>query len=331
MKKILIDPGDFYTKTHVYEVTGRGPESYGQYFFPSISARTQSNESQALRYEQEGSFYSVGYDCHEAGFDSLHGKAGDFGSDCLNGLLILKKIIFDYSANNEEIELGILIETPYKQKIWGEIVEHLNQSVLTVSAIRGFDQARIQKTVKLQTALLTAGDSLLNFLRTINSEFESALVVDIGYHTTKIYIANSIEGIASFQLLDIGIWNYYKIVFGRLLENKIKPDYFWVIKQIEAGLSQLEFESGDLVDISQITDQTRWDLNKNLTGFISDFLVSYFTNVTQWVEMMVVTGGGASFMGELLVESLREGGLDMEDIYIEKFSLYARVNHLISN
>ena len=118
LKKIIIDPGDFYTKVYVLIPAGergssnRSYEFYGRSFFPTLVSAAGATGDKGIYYEDDNSFYSVGYDCSGLTLDQTIKELNVCGVNTFNEYLILKKVIFDYADNNDEIEIDVVIDIP---------------------------------------------------------------------------------------------------------------------------------------------------------------------------------------------------------------------------
>jgi hypothetical protein len=242
----------------------------------------------------------------------------------------LKKIIFDYADNTDDLEINVVVDSHQRAQVFEEIGEALRDKKLEISAFRGYDKRRIRKEVTVRLNLLSSGDAVLGFLEKNRMDFTTALVVDIGYNKTKLYVVDCEKGVELFQTGDCGVSFYYEKIVHLFAEKNIDDNHFlWLVKQIELGCEEVEVRKeskgegmGPVYDISLVMENVRWDLNKEFTRFTTDTLTSYYTNRVEWPAMLMVTGGGASLNGDLLRLSLEEGGYCFNDVYIEKQPIY---------
>ena len=328
MKRVFVDPGNFYTKVSVFERTIDGVyEFFGRTFFPSIIAKVQDISGGSRTYEHEGDLYKVGYDCSRLQVDALtHGAY-----DLLTAMVIVKRIIFDFADPHGEIELCLVLDTPDKIEIYQELARQLAKGPLEVKAYRGFDKRPLSCLQRVSPNLVSVGDGVHEYLSGLKSGFASGMVVDIGHHTSKIYLVTEDEGVELFQIIDFGCSSYYQSIMSQLDERGIHDvNYFWLVKQIELGCQQIELKQGQAdVDVSLIIDNVKWDLNKDFLVKVSGILSGYYENRVQWAQTLVITGGGSVLSGELLVHSLLAGGFHFQEIYVEKSPLYALLDAIV--
>jgi hypothetical protein len=341
VKIILVDVGNFYTKAYVLRQV---PEEdggdradppyqfYGRGFFPTLVNRAGDVDKGRMYYEHEGDLYEAGYDCSNSlRFEQiLHAFDGEaFGSG--KAFLILKKILFDYADNKEDLELDVVVDSYQRAQVFEEIREALCDKKVEISAIRGYDKRRIRKEVTVRLNLLSSGDAVAGFLEKNRRDFTTALVVDIGYNKTKLYVVDYEKGVELFQTGNCGVSYYYEKILHLFAEENIADNHFlWLVKQIELGCEEVEVRrgskeggTGPVYDISLVMENVRWDLNKEFKRVTTDMLTSYYTNRVEWPALLAVTGGGASLNGEILRLSLEEGGYCFNEVYIEKQPIYA--------
>ena len=345
MKKILVDVGSFYTKVCVMHPAPekRGPEYdeedrkdspwqfYGRSFFPSLVSRVNDIDKERLYYEHEGKLYAVGYDCSRSlRLPQIISAFDGEGIDAGKAFLILLKIIYDYADNRDDLEIQIIVDSYRKAQVFEEIGVKLRDRRSKISAWRGYDNRRLSKEVTIHLDLLSAGDAVAGFLEKNTRDFTTALVVDVGYNKTKLYVVDGEKGVELFRTVDCGVSFYYEKILHLFAEKNITDNHFlWLVKQIELGCESIEVRhenkgelAGNIYDISLVMENVRWDLNKEFTRFTTDMLTSYYTNRVKWPAMMVVTGGGSALNGDILRLSLEEGGYCFDDVYIEKQPIY---------
>jgi len=350
VKKILVDAGTFYTKVYVlrqaFQNGGEGSadksyEFYGRTFFPTLVGRAGDIDKSRIYYEHDGEWFSIGYDCSSSlELEQIVKAFEDDGVGTGSRRLILKKIIYDFADHKDDLAIDVVVSDPRGIQVFEEIRAQLHDREIEITALRGYDRRRIKKEVKIRFRLLSAGEAITGFLEKIKKDFRTALVVDVGYHRTKIYLVECGKGVALFQIGDFGVSFFYEKIVNLCSEKKITDNHFlWLVKQIEFGYKQVEvggednrgvqklggLMTGDCTreyDISLVLDNVRWDLNKDIKRLTTDILTSYYTNTTTWAEMLVVTGGGASLNGDILCHSLVEDGYRFHDVYIEKQPIY---------
>jgi hypothetical protein len=350
VKAILVDFGNFYTKvvvmSHVPGRDGGNPGEepwhfFGRGFFPTLVSRATDMDQGRMYYEHEGERYAVGYDCTP----SLRGEAitqafGNQGFNTGQALLILKKIIFDYADSQDDLILYLVVDSPLKAQVFEKIGEAWGKKKVAISGFRGYDKRRILKEATIRLRLLSSGDALLGFLEKNRMEFTKALVVDIGYRQTKLYMVDGEKGVELFRIENGGVSFYYEKIVHLFSEEHIEDNHFlWLVKQIEFGCEEVEVRrerAGGMVgrtaalmdpfpkhyDISLVLENVRWDLNKEFKRFTTEILTSYYTNRVEWPDLLVVMGGGAAFNGEILRLSLEESGYGFDGVYIEKQPIY---------
>lgn len=349
MKVILVDFGNFYTKVVVMSPVERNGESrrdescpfFGRGFFPTLVSRADDMDKGRIYYEHEGDWYAAGYDCTRSlRKEEILQAFGDQRFNAGQALLILKKIIFDYADHRDDVIIYGVVDSALKAQVFQEISGALDQKKVAISGFRGYDKRRILKEATIRLRLLSSGDGLLGFLEKKRMEFSKALVVDIGYKQTKLYVVDGEKGVELFRIENGGVSFYYEKIIRLFSEAHIDDNHFlWLVKQIELGCEEVEVRReparGRLgrtaaglnsfpkhYDISLVLENVRWDLNKEFKRFTTDILTSYYTNRVEWPDLLVVTGGGASLNGELLHLSLEESGYRFDEVYIEKQSLY---------
>ena len=340
MKIILIDVGSFYTKVHVMrQITKNGGEDrtcqplqfYGRGFFPTLVSRAGDIDKGRMYYEQGDDLYAVGYDCSSSlRFEQIVNAFDGEGLSAGKALIIMLKIIFDYADNNDDVEINMVVDSYQRAQLFEEIGEALSNKKLEITAFRGYDNRRIKKEVTISLNLLSAGDALTGFLEKNTRDFTTALVVDVGYNKTKLYVVDCEKGVELFRTVDCGVSFYYEKIVHLFAEENIDDNHFlWLVKQIELGCEEVEVRReskremmGNVYDVSVVMENVRWDLNKEFTRFTTDMLNSYYTNRVEWPAMLAVTGGGASLNGDILRLSLEEGGYCFNDVYIEKQPIY---------
>jgi len=350
VKIILVDVGSFYTKVYVMrkspengggDRTDQPYQFYGRGFFPTLISRAGDIDKGRMYYEHGGDLYAVGYDCSSAlRFEQIiHAFDGEgFSTD--KALLILTKIIFDYADNNDDLEINVIVDSHQRAQVFEEIGKALSNGKVEISAYRGYDQRRITKQVTINLNLLSSGDAIVGFLEKNRMDFTTALVVDVGYNKTKLYVVDCEKGVELFQIENCGVSFYYEKIVHLLAEENIDDNHFlWLVKQIELGCEEVEVRresKGAMMgkaaallnafprhyDISLVMENVRWDLNKEFKRFTADMLTSYYANRVEWPAMLVITGGGASLNGDILRLSLEESGYCFKDVYIEKQPIY---------
>jgi hypothetical protein len=340
VKVLQVDVGNFYTKVYVMrrvpengggDRTDRPYQFYGRGFFPTLINRAGDIDKSRMYYEHEGEWYAIGYDCSSS--LRLEQIINAFDSDGLSTdktLLILKKIIFDYADNNDDLEINVVVDGHQRAQVFEEIGEALRNKKVEISAFRGYDKRRIRKEVTISLHLLSSGAAVAGFLAKNKMDFTTALVVDVGYNKTKLYVVDCEKGVELFQIGNCGVSFYYEKIVHLFAEANIDDnDFLWLVKQVELGCEAVEVRrksegemTGTVYDISLVIENVRWDLNKEFKRFTTDMLTSYYTNRVEWPAMLVVTGGGASLNGDILRLSLEEGGYCFNDVYIEKQPMY---------
>lgn len=350
MKKILVDAGNFYTKAYVMHQTpenGRRDQAdqpyqfYGRGFFPTLVSKAGDIDKGRMYYEHEGELYAVGYDCSSfLRLDQISEafEGGEMSSR--KARIILKRIIFDYADINDDLEIDVVVDSYQKAQVFEEIGEALRNKETEITAFRGYDKRRIKKQVTIRLDLLSSGDAVAGFLDKNAMEFKTALVIDVGYRKTKIYVVDYENGVELFQVGDFGVAFYYEKMVNLFAEEKIDDNHFlWLVKQVELGCEEVEVRregkwgttdnasalanrSPRYYDISLVIENVRWDLNKEFNRLTTDILTSYYANRGEWPALLVVTGGGASLNGDILRLSLEEGGYCFNDVYIEKQPIY---------
>lgn len=339
MKILQVDIGNFYTKVcvmHHIAQDGRGDlgaqplHFYGRGFFPTLVKRTGDIDKSRMYYEHAGELYAAGYDCSSLRFDAIVKAFDGEGLDADKALMILKRIIFDYADNADDLEIDVVVDSYEKAQVFEEIGEALGNRKVEISAFRGYDRRRITKEVTVRLNLLPSGDAIAGFLEKKRMDFSTALVVDVGYNKTKLYVVDEENGVELFHVEDCGVSYYYEKIVHQLAEAVIDDHHFlWLVKQIELGCEEVEVR-GEApstpfprhYDVSLIMENVRWDLNKEFTRFTTDALTAYYTNRVEWPSLLVITGGGASLNGDILRLSLEEDGYCFDDVYIEKQPMY---------
>ena len=350
VKTILLDVGNFYSKVHVMrqvpengggERTDQPYQFYGRGFFPTLVSRADDIDKGRMYYEHEGDLYAVGYDCGSSlRLEQIIQAFDGVGLGTGKALLILKKIIFDYADNHDDLEINVVVDSYQGAQVFEEIGEALRHKKVEIAALRGYDKRRIQKEVTISLNLLSSGDAVAGFLEKNKRDFTTALVVDVGYNKTKLYVVDCEKGVELFQMGNCGVSFYYEKIVHLFAEENIEDNHFlWLVKQIELGCEEVEVRresKGEILgkaaalsnpfprhyDISLVMENVRWDLNKEFKRFTTDMLTSYYTNRVEWPAMLVVTGGGASLNGDILRLSLEEDGYRFNDSYIEKQPIY---------
>lgn len=310
--------------------TDQSREFYGRGFFPTLVNRAGDIGKDRMYYEHDGELYSVGYDCSSLRFEEIIEAFDGNGLNAGKALLILKKIIFDYADSADDLEIDVVVDSYEKSQVFEEIAETLHYKKVAISALRGYDKRRIAKEVTIRINQISSGDAIAGFLEKRDMSFTTALVVDIGYNKTKLYVVDYEKGVELFQVENCGVSYYYQKIVNLFAEKTLVDHHFlWLVKQIELGCEEVEVRSGAPAtpfprhfDISLVMENVRWDLNKEFTRFTKDALTSYYTNRVEWPVLLVVTGGGASLNGDILRLSLEEGGYCFDDVYVEKQPIY---------
>jgi hypothetical protein len=312
---------------------------FGRGFFPTLVSRATDMDKGRMYYEHEGERYAVGYDCTQSlRWEKIFQAFGDQEFNPGLALLILKKIIFDYADYQEDLILYVVVDSTLKAQVFEEIGAALSKEKIVVSGFRGYDKRCIRKEVSIHLKLMSSGNAFLGFLEKNRMEFTKALVVDIGYKRTKLYVVDYEKGVELFQFGNGGVSFYYEKILRLFSEEQIDDNHFlWLVKQIELGCEEVEVrrrrDRGKMAaafinpfpkhyDISLVLENVRWDLNKEFQRFATEILTSYYTNRVEWPDLMVVTGGGAALNGEILRLSLAESGYCFDGVYIEKQSIY---------
>ena len=219
---------------------------YGRGFFPTLVSRPGDIDKGRMYYEHEGDLHAAGYDCSsslrvEQILHAFDGEEFDPGK----ALLILKKIIFDYADNKDDLELDVVVDNYQRAQVFEEIMEALCDKKVEISAIRGYDKRRIRKEVTVRLNLLSSGDAVMGFLEKNRMDFTTALVVDIGYNQTKLYVVDYEKGVELFQTRNFGVSYYYEKILHLLAEENREDNHFlWLVKQIELGCEEVEVRRG---------------------------------------------------------------------------------------
>ncbi|MGK5084625.1 hypothetical protein WDW37_15120 [Bdellovibrionota bacterium FG-1] len=325
MKKIYLDPGAFYTKVYVLESTAsNGFKFFGRSFFPTAAAQVLEIPERVIGYEHGGSRYLVGSDCPGDLWNVADTSDAGLARNALIIKLIVNKALFDYADSDDEVELHVVVDTPEKRGIF-EAITTERTGKLTVAGFRG--PKKIAKTLTLQMKVLPTSDGVLGYLRKIKAQFDSSLFVDIGYSSTKLYVASARQGVEKFATFEFGARFYLDAIIRALKDEGIGPlEPYWLTKQLELGCKSLEVtnegHASRQVDVSLILENARWDTNKDFKRITVDFMTDYYNNNSRWPGLLVVTGGGALFNGDLLCTALAHDGYRFDDLFIDKSPLY---------
>lgn len=330
-KRIFIDYGWYYTKVFVLTTTDNGDwEFYGQTFFPASVSEAVPASDKIIYYEHDNKYFTVGYDATLNTLKDMS-KISDFTDDLKRAILIIKKIVFDYSENGICVDLKIVNDSPYKEKLFTAVIAELNHKTVEIKTQRGRLKKPVSRVIDVQLGLVSSGKGIFGFLKKIKKKFQSALVVDIGYKNTKAYVVNSTTGVDAFEYIDTGVCKYSEELLKQLSESGIEDvNGFWLNKQIELGCELIEIEGRKgLLDISSVLTNVRWDLNKEILKLSSEIITKYYNNTTKWVDMLVVIGGGALLNGEVLGTALVENDFTFNDVYREKAPMYCILEGLL--
>ncbi len=328
-KKIFIDPGSFYTKVCVLH-QDEGEAAYklfGRSFFPTAATPAPENADRVICHEFGEKRYLVGGDCPNERWDFCDESLAGAQRNKLIGSLVLRKVLFDYSDSGDEVELSVVVEGPAKRQVFEELCASMTGK-LEVVAYRG--PQKIRKIVELGVRVGPASDGVTGYVAKIKSKFDSAMFIDIGFASTKMYVVSAQHGVEKFAITEIGARFYSDAIMRALKEENIEDvEPYWLMKQVELGRKSIEVASKQL-DVSLILENARWDTNKDFRRIATDFVTEYYNTTSKWVGLLVITGGGALFNGELLSASLAESGYKFDDIYIDKSPLYTVLEGLVS-
>ncbi len=329
MKKIYIDPGGFYTKVYVLEhdqATGH-VQFFGRSFFPSAATSILTLQERSLCYEHEGRIYLVGSDCNNALWDLDDLSPDGLRHRDLVARLLVRKALFDYTEPEEEIDLNILSDGTVKREIFEDLGAEFTGR-LELAAYRG--DKKITRFLNVKAQILAASEGVLGYIQKIKTDFSSAFLIDIGYRSTKMYVVTAKQGVEKFAFWEFGT-KFYSEAILRALESEGLPatEPYWLMKQIELGCQSLDLPNIPPVGVSLIIENARWDTNKDFRRLTTDFITDYYNTNAKWVELLVITGGGALFNGELLSTSLSEMGYEFDDIYIDKSPLYTLIEGVV--
>ncbi len=349
-KKIYLDPGGFYTKVTVFASTEPGdlnsaPDAYslsGRTFFPTAAVCAPAQTDRVICYELNETRYWVGGACANNRWNCDDESDAGTARNHLIAELVLRKALFDYCDSKDEVELFVVVDTPLRRQIFEKVCSQVSskscskvdstilESEIAVEGYRG--PQKIRKLLTLKLKILPASDGVLGYVNHIKSGFDLALFVDIGYSSTKLYVISQRQGVEKFEMMKLGARFYSDAIERALTEQGITPlEPYWLMKQIELGCQAIEVD-GDgagqlkgkprLFDVSLILENARWDTNKDFKRMTTDFITDYYNATSRWVGLLVVTGGGALFNGELLCAALSDAGYQFDDILIDKSPLY---------
>jgi len=319
LQRIFVDPGDFYTKAYVVNVAAG--EYCGRTFFPSMAQRVAAPSGNTLLYHGEDGYYEIGY---------KGGSPFDLRFDADTAKLVTAKIVFDFClAGKEDLELQFLVDDSPKLAIIEALVAELDGRRLEVAAARGNGRA-FTRAATIKASILPAAAGALALLRRRCRPFTTGLVVDIGYHRLKVYVASASHGIEAFHSFETGIVSLYRSLALHLQHKSLADlDFFWLIKQIENTGDAVELTPGDDrydYDISGICKDALWDLNKDFKTAVTDAINSYYNKETRWIDTLAIIGGGGALAGDLLVSSLAQDGYTFSDTIVERSPMYSLLN-----
>lgn len=316
-KTIYVDPGEFYIKVYVTIASSDGDQFYGSYFFPHAAFLMGTTQHQGLCYDFQDQYYAVGYDCRA---HLLGAQAADFPANAdENFEILLQKILFDFGQSGEQIHLNLILNSAQRQPAFAQVCERLTGTEVKLAAWRAMDQKVVKKQVQLTMQLTPAVQGLWGYASTLKPQLTSAIIVDIGWRTTKIHILNHTHEQEVFRCLAMGMETYFALLIKKLAEIGCEAvDFLWLAKQIELNCQIIEIPSAQIeVDIGDLTENLLWDINKDFLVAMMDMLTTYFQNNARWIDMLIITGGGANFWGKRLSLSLLEKGFFFTDISIE--------------
>ncbi|MBF0106440.1 MAG: hypothetical protein HQM16_14080 [Deltaproteobacteria bacterium] len=356
MKEIIIDAGRIYTKVVVLESTEDGATLRGRAVFPSLAVRVKKVDKKIIYYRHADFFYAAGYDCVDLklefgtnGTESrffVNGKRrravvwtgmnpGDKEGSGQYLRLMMTKVLLDFCEDGERVVVTLLFDSAERLEFLQEITADLNGREVALTALRGLDQCQITKRVGVNIWYLSSADAVLACVRRVFTGFQSVLAVDIGYGTTKVYLADGEKGVDVFGVLNCGISSYYEKIIRLLREKGVRGvNFFWLLKQVEAGLREIEVKENKGhnkkdFNISLVIDDVRWELNKGLKREIADMAMAHYTNTTQWADALFINGGGAAFSGELLHVSMLDDGLIFKNVFIDTQSVCGLVDGFV--
>ena len=134
-----------------------------------------------------------------------------------------------------------MVDSYPKAQVFEEIGEALGNQKVEISGFRGYDKRRIRKEVTIRLNLLSSGDAVVGFLEKNQMDFTTALVVDVGYKQTKLYVVDCEKGVELFQIGNCGVSFYYEKIVHLFAEENIEDNHFlWLVKQIELGCEEVE-------------------------------------------------------------------------------------------
>lgn len=325
MKRILIDPGDFYTKVCVFAEDHGAWRCLCRRFFPAVARRMLVPEDGCLSYRHDDGLYKIGWDCAGLGMEVLFNGTEDFFCSDLMARLLVQKALFDFADPTDDIRLDLVVGTPGKLRQFKTIVESLDGNRLKVEAIRGGGKQLLTKTVELRATVIPASDGLSALIGKTKEAFSSAAVLDVGYNSSRAYVITPTDGVVDLRTVGHGFRDYL-VQIAELMEPaaRRRASFLWLVRQLESGGNRIETSpGGERFDASLVRDNVRWDLNKIFLATMADMVASFYERAARWVDMLVVIGGGAAWQGPILHGALLESGLRIGDAYVEPNPVYA--------
>ncbi len=333
MKRLIIDPGQFYIKVICQEYDGDRFVHFGQMFLPAIYRAVNLEEQNFQKVIFTGDHgWAVGYEALKYTRDFAESLAL-FSREEKDYDLLFRKILSDYAEDGEAVEMVVALHSAALLEKILPLSDIYSKAWMNITYTDEVNQTIKCKKVSVNLHTAPVSDGILHYLSSLRDNIPSALVVDVGFEQTKLYMVHDQGEVVLFRSIPLGMSDYYQSFVRFFTEKGISSIHFlWFVKQMEMGCSHIEIEDHDLeVDISMVVANVRWDLSKNICRAIEDLAGNYYENTTKWPAMLVIMGGGALFNGDIVSYSLSDKGSSFQDVHVDSSSIYAIAQGVAQN
>ncbi|MFC1522389.1 hypothetical protein ACFL6Y_08255 [Elusimicrobiota bacterium] len=324
---IYLDIGDAYTKF----LSAPGQKDDANHVKKGCFA------SCALRYPPPGAFYDFEesvYRCRDKNTrDYLVGWPAVLAGGLMLGWesrhehiwAVLCKTLFENCFDGDEVDICLAYDIGEKSEKMRKLSEEIKDGEIDVCSRRLYCENEESKTIKTTLSHMASPLNLLSHYASGAGKDISALIVDIGFTRTKIYVVSFKKGLEHYAVSNASVSAYCQGLKSHFKQIGRSVNEHLLMKELELNYPHV-LVGDEKYNVAPLIESARWDMNKELLKCVSDALKGYYGANGRWVDMFIVTGGGAAFNGELLCVSIAEENYSFKKVINDASSTYAVVN-----
>lgn len=243
--------------------------------------------------------------------------------------MIFIKALFDNLDDGDESNIYLSYDFGENATQILRLAELFDEKELKLNSGFIYDDRISTKNVKLKIYPIPSPLCLYEFyLNSLPESLHSScamIIVDIGYIRSKVYIIDNESGLKNYAIIEVGTKLYYDQIYQQLKESRQKINPFLMMQDLEVNYPIFTMND-EQYNVEMIFKNISWDSNKDIFQSITSFLKDYYHSFGHWVDALVITGGGSSYIGDLLHASLAEKEYSFSKVIIDKKSRFSVIN-----